>query len=245
MASVNTVYNTLKDLANKEQKGFVTPSVFNNFAQIAQVNVFKGMLDKIVASKRLRLRQADGSRHMSVENQIKEDLSSLSKTTALSKSNGVFTKPDDFAYLISMTSGGTILLGQSTRVNVEVLYDESKIDYILKSDLSAPSESHPIGLISDDIEVFPSSISRLRLTYYKYPEGLSPTTGARTASLPSFGYTTSNGVHVYEASTSVDFELPDHYVPELVTQIAMLIGINLRDQDVFTYASQEDIKNKQ
>lgn len=245
MASVNTVYNTLRDLANKEQKGFVTPSVFNNFAQIAQVNVFKGMLDQLQKGKRLRLRQADGGRHLSSVNQVKEDLSMLSKTSTLSKSSGVFSKPDDFAYLISMTSGGSVLLGQSTRVNVEVLYDESKIDYILKSDLSAPSESHPIALISDDIEVFPSGIQKLRMTYYKYPEGINPSTGARSASLPSFGYTVVSGVNTYNASTSVDFELPDHYVPELVTEMAMLIGINLRDKDVFTYASQEDIKNKQ
>lgn len=245
MASVNTVYNTLRDLANKEQKGFVTPSVFNNFAQIAQVNVFKGMLDQLQKGKRLRLRQADGGRHLSSVNQVTEDLSMLSKTSTLSRSSGVFSKPDDFAYLISMTSGGSVLLGQSTRVNVEVLYDESKIDYILKSDLSAPSESHPIALISDDIEVFPSGIQKLRMTYYKYPEGINPSTGARSASLPSFGYTVVSAVNTYNASTSVDFELPDHYVPELVTEMAMLIGINLRDKDVFTYASQEDIKNEQ
>jgi hypothetical protein len=242
MASVNTVYNTLKDLANKEQKGFVTPSVFNNFAQIAQVNVFRGMFEGLNKGKRLRLRQADSGRHLSTVNQTKEDLSILAKTSTLSRANGVFAKPDDFAYLIAITSTGSILLGESTRVNVEILYDESKIDYILKSDLSAPSESHPIALVSDDIEVFPTGIQKVRMTYYKYPEGINPATGARTASLPSFGFNTSNGVHVYNAATSVDFELPDHYVPELVIELAMLIGINLRDKDVFTYASQEDIK---
>ena len=32
-------------------------------------------------------------------------------------------------------------------------------------------------------------------------------------------------------TTSVDFELPDHYVPQtLVLEIGKMIGINLRDQ---------------
>jgi hypothetical protein len=41
MASVNRVYSALKDLVNKDQRGFVTPAVFNNFAQVAQMNLFK------------------------------------------------------------------------------------------------------------------------------------------------------------------------------------------------------------
>jgi hypothetical protein len=43
MASVNRVYSALKDLVNKDQRGFVTPAVFNNFAQVAQMNLFNKM----------------------------------------------------------------------------------------------------------------------------------------------------------------------------------------------------------
>jgi len=40
MASVNRVYTALKDLVNKDQKGFVSPAVFNSFAGLAQMNIF-------------------------------------------------------------------------------------------------------------------------------------------------------------------------------------------------------------
>ena len=40
MASVREVYNALNDLANKDQRGFVTPTEFNSFAPIAQQNIF-------------------------------------------------------------------------------------------------------------------------------------------------------------------------------------------------------------
>ena len=244
MASVNVVYNTLKDLANKEQKGFVTPSVFNNFAAIAQVNVFKDIYAS--SSKGLvdRVRRIDPSRNLSKVNNVKEDLSVFSKTATITKSNGVFAKPDDLIYLIGLTTNGSVLLGQSTRTNIEIVYDESKIDHILKSDLSAPSESHPIALISSDIEVFPSSVNKIRVSYYKYPQGVVPNTGAKSVSLPNYQYNTSSGLHVFDAANSIDFELPDHYVPELVVELAKLIGINLRDKDVFQYGQAEELQKK-
>ena len=40
MVSVQQVYDTLKDLANKDQKGFITPAVFNNFAGVARAQHF-------------------------------------------------------------------------------------------------------------------------------------------------------------------------------------------------------------
>lgn len=243
MASVNVVYNTLKDLANKEQKGFVTPQVFNNFAQLAQVNVFRSLFDKMQKAKIMRLRNADESRELSMVNNIKEDLSTFVTTAVVPKNGeGTFDKPEDMVHVVGLTTNGSIILGQSTRTPIEILYDESKIDYILTSDLSAPSEEHPIGLVSDTIEVFPSSINKIRVSYYKYPQGILPLTGGKTAALPVYGYTTTNGVNVFQPSTSVDFEMPDHYVGELVIEMAKLIGINLRDRDVFTYGQTEDVK---
>ena len=78
------------------------------------------------------------------------------------------------------------------------------------------------------------------MRYYKLPEGLNPTSGARTASQPRFGYTVVASKEVYSASNSVDFELPEHYFADLVIEMAKLIGVNLRDQDVYAYGKQEE-----
>ena len=51
MASVLNVYNALKDLSNKEQKGFVTENVFNSFAPIAQMNVYNEMFRDFASAK--------------------------------------------------------------------------------------------------------------------------------------------------------------------------------------------------
>lgn len=245
MASVNQVYMALKDLVNKDQRGFVTPATFNNFAQIAQLNIYNQLFTELELAKRARLRNTDPKGHASRIKQIEEDLSRFSKTGTISQVDGVFAKPDDLSKIIAATTFGSIILGQSTRVNIPLVYDESKIDYILLSDLSRPTDTAPVGLVSNDIEVFPSSIKKIRLTYYKYPEGLVPSTGARTASTPRFGYTTVAGKEVYSATNSIDFELPDHYFAELVIEIAKLIGINLRDVDVYNFSKGEEAKSLQ
>jgi hypothetical protein len=54
MASVYQVYSTLKNLANKDEKGFVTPQNFNTFAPVAQTAVFNKILDAIAVSKAKR-----------------------------------------------------------------------------------------------------------------------------------------------------------------------------------------------
>ena len=56
MISVYRVYRALKDLANKEQKGFVTPVAFNSFAGMAQMNVYNEMFDELSNERRARNR---------------------------------------------------------------------------------------------------------------------------------------------------------------------------------------------
>jgi hypothetical protein len=180
MASVQAVYNTLKDVVNKEQRGFVTPAMFNNFAQVAQLNVY----------------------------------------------NKLF-----------------IIMGTSTRVPIELCYDESKIDRILISDLSAPSTSHPVALVGEDIEVFPSSIQRIRLRYYKYPQGRTMA-GARSPNQPNYAVTAINGNDTFDTANSIDFELPDHYLSDLVYEVAQLAGLSIRDNNVINLMQQEEAENQ-
>ena len=229
MASVNAVYSTLKDLVNKDQKGFVTPAVFNNLAGIAQINIYNRLFDTLKDARRTRRAQFDSGRDKSLEKRIQEDLSSFARNETITRADGVFAKPDDLSRIISATTFGSIVLGQSTRTPIEMLYDEDKIERILRSNISSPTESFPIALVSDDIEVFPQTINRIQLRYYKVPNN------------PTFAYVTVSGIEVYNAAGSVDFDLPDHYSAMLVTEIAELIGLNLRDQAVQAFGQQEQV----
>jgi len=246
MASVNEVYSALKNLANKDERGFITPKVFNTFATIAQNKIFNDLFNEMTKAQTLRARNVDAKMHQSYTKRLEEDLSYFSKEATIAQASGVFAKPDDLSRIISMKTSGAYVFGTSTSTSIDVMYDESKIEYILQSDLSAPSETHPVAIVSNDIEVFPTTIKKIKVKYYKYPEGRSVSTGARTALSPRYNAISLGASNeVFDPTTSVDFELPDHYVPQLVLEIGKMIGINLRDQDVFSYASGEAQQQKQ
>lgn len=246
MASVNEVYSALKNLANKDERGFITPKVFNTFTTIAQNKIFNDLFNSTVKAKSYRMRNFDEAGDKSFTKRIQEDLAYFSKESTISQSSGVFEKPEDLARIISMKTHGAYVFGQSTSTPIDVIYDESKIEYILQSDLSAPSSTHPVAMVSEDIEVFPTTIKKIKVRYYKYPEGRNVSTGERTALSPRYDALSLGASNeVFNPATSVDFELPDHYIPQLVIEIGKMIGINLRDQDVFTYTSGEEQKQKQ
>ena len=244
MASIKVVYDTLVSLVNKDQKGFVTPKVFNEFAGVAQLNIYNRLFDDLKDAHRNQRAGFDPGRDKSLFKRINEDLSIFSRTKTLSRVDGVFKKPDDLSRIISATTFGPVLLGQSNRTPIEMCYDEDKIDRILRSNISSPTEDFPIALVSDDIELFPTSINKLRLKYYKIPQSVesdgTPSTGAPTYGTVSFG----DGV-VYSSNGSLDFELPNHYVSLLVIEIAQLIGVNLRDKDVQNYGNIEQAEYNQ
>ena len=89
-----------------------------------------------------------------------------------------------------------------------------------------------MALISEDVEVFPTAISRIVLTYL------------RTPLVPSYQVNAVNinnvTVETFNETASQDFELPKHYEQELIAEIAKMIGINLRDQQVQVYGTTEE-----
>jgi hypothetical protein len=244
MASIKVVYDTLLNLVNKDQKGFVTPSVFNSFAGIAQMNIYNRLFDDLKDAHRNKRAGFDPGRDKSLLKRINEDLSVFSRTKSLQRVDGVFAKPDDIGRIISATTFGSILLGQSTRAPIEMCYDEDKIDRILRSNISSPTEEFPIALISDDIELFPTSINRMRLKYYKVPQSVD-TEGQPSTNSPTYGSVLFGSGEVYNSENSFDFELPNHYIGMLVIEISELIGINLRDAVVQQFGNTEQMLLKQ
>lgn len=239
MASVERVFKSLKDLVNKDQRGFITPSVFNQFAGVAQMNVYNRLFDRMTRSSRMGQRPASSKESL-------EDLSTFTKKISLTLANGIVAKPADFARAVTINTVTKVILGVSESNLVQIVYNTDHIDRIINSDIMAPSDNAPVALISDTIEVFPNvntNIESITLRYYKLPQGINPTTQAKTTAQPTFGYTSAvAGVELYSAANSVDFELPEMYFTDLIVEIAELVGVSLRDKDVFSYASSENEK---
>ena len=87
MASVNRVYTALKDLVNKDQKGFISPAVFNSFAGLAQMNIFNRLFDEHRNAMCFRRAGIDPGKSLGGQN-IDEDLSVFQKKAKLTQANG-------------------------------------------------------------------------------------------------------------------------------------------------------------
>ena len=241
--SVNVVYGTLKNLVNKDQRGFINVDEFNRFAQVAQLRIYNRLFDQLKDGSRLERAGFGQGRDKSKFKQILEDLSIFAKSEDKDKASGVFKRPDDLSRIISISTSGDLLLGQTTRTPVEIIYDEEKIERILGSTLNAPSESFPVALVTGDIEVFPESIQKIKVRYYKIPQSFTTAaTPVRSDDPPTFATNTDSDT--YNSTNSRDFELPEHYTMDLVIEIADLIGLNLRDQSVQAFAQKEQTERK-
>ena len=236
--SVNVVYNTLKDLVNKDQQGFVTVDEFNRFAQVAQLRIFNRLFDTLKSGSRLMRASFGQGRDKSKYKQITEDLAVFAKSADVAVASGVFPKPSDFARLIGLSTTGA-----APRTPIELCYDESQIEMILGSTLNAPTATRPVALISGDVEVFPSTVVNIKFRYYKIPQSFN-TAGARNSSPPEYGVVTGSTTDQYDSGNSFDFELPEHYTMELITEIASLIGVNLRDEAVVDYSEAQKALKK-
>jgi hypothetical protein len=248
MVSVQQVYDTLKDLANKDQKGFITPAVFNNFAGVAQINIYNELFQELVKAKQIQRQNFDPGRDKSVRKQATEDLSVfIVSDFKISGSSGLFLKPTNLSKIISISSTDDdrleIEYASSTssynRKQVELVYDAEKIDRILTSNLSTPTADFPVALISDEIEVFPSGIDKIRVTYYRRPGSIDINGDANNAQ-PTYASVMLMGSEQFNPNSSLNFMLPPHYTTELVMEMAKLIGVRLRDPNLAGFAAQEE-----
>jgi len=247
MASIDKVYKTLKSLANKEQRGFITPTVFNRFAVIAQQNIYNELFTELVDAKKISRQNLDPGRDKSVRKRTLEDLSSfvtrVANYTNKIGSTNIFLKPDNFSRLISISVGNANAQGINiNKTNFELVYDVEKMDRILGSNLSTPTSDFPVALISDEIEVFPTDINFLDITYYRTPGGRA-SDGSFVDDDPMWvAIDTVGSYEISDPDNTIDFMLPEHFSSELVYEIAKLLGISLSDGGMVQIASQEEAR---
>ena len=246
MVSVLQVYNALKDLTNKEQKGFITPQVFNSFAALAQMNIYNELFTELVDAKKLGRQSFDPGRDKSIRKQRLEDLAFFIRRENLYFDGDLYSKPSNLSKIISLTVDADV--GENgeveSRITCELVYDPEKMDRIVGSNLSAPTSYFPAALISTkDIEVFPSDeVETAQLTYYAKPSSFD-SDGNISLGSPFYDFeVVSFDGNDLQLPTSAcrDFMLPPHYLTEIVMEMAKLLGVRLRDPSIQTFATQEE-----
>jgi len=229
MVRIDTVYQRVLALANKEQRGYITPQEFNLYANQVQMDIFEEYFYDIDLYNRAPENITEYSNRENITN---DKLAAFKKkqNAPVSLGQGLFEVPDDVYKL------GTVKY-QERYVVDEVQEDE--LIRINSSPLTIPNRTRPVYLrfannftIDQVIQVYPTSItSQLTYNYIKKPSRVT------------WGYVVVNGNALYNSSTSVNFELHISEQSKLVYKILSLAGINLKDPNLYQMASTEEQKD--
>tara|TARA_R100001463_G_scaffold7933_9_gene24942 strand:- start:1016 stop:1714 length:699 start_codon:yes stop_codon:yes gene_type:complete len=225
--SVDTVYQRVLGILNKEQRGYVTPQEFNLFANQAQLDIFEQYFYDINQFGRLHGNSTEFSDMLNILN---EKIALFEENNAtlvyFASSNGFWALPANLYKL------GTVIYNQ---IEVERV-DPKEYLYINSSPLSRPQNNRPIYVADTrgfkaygDAEL----TSGVTCNYIKKPADVN------------WGYQIVFNEPLYNAATSVDFELHPSDETELVIKILELAGLLIKDISMYQVENQEDIQRTQ
>ena len=146
--SIDTVYQKVLAILNKEQRGYITPQEFNLFANRAQLDLFEQYFYDINQFGRMH---GNDTEYSDMLNILNEKINIFEKTAALSYDSAAiiphFDLPTDIYRL------GTIIYSNTTTDNFGVQTTEqieaerinkNELLYINSSPLTKPNNTRPI-----------------------------------------------------------------------------------------------------
>jgi len=221
--SVDTVYQRVLAILNKEQRGFITPEEFNLFANQAQLDIFEQYFYDINQFGRMH---GNDTEYADMLDNLNEKISLFETSATLTRTGNYFVLPSDL-YRI-----GTITYGS---VEVERL-NKNEYLYANSAPLTKPTNTRPIytksvsGIKAYGAAEF-TATGNISCNYVKKPATVV------------WGYATVSGSAVYNASTSTNFSLHDSEEVDIVITILALCGLSLKDTEVYQIATSENARD--
>ena len=229
MVKIDTVYQTVLALANKEQRGYITPQEFNLFAAQAQMSIFEQYFYDL--SQFLRI-PGNNTSHSDMIDLLEEKIS-LFEVAGATVGSGV-TLPQN---LYKLQNVHWLNSTQGKRYTAEYV-DRKTWHQMLGISLVKPTDSRLIYLrTANGITVIGETAksSNVQCDYIKTPQN------------PNWTYVVVDNKALYNpnATDHHNFELHQSEQTELVIRILGLAGITLKDQSLYQIASNEESKQIQ
>ena len=234
--SINTVYQRVLAILNKEQRGYVTAQEFNLFANQAQSDLFEQYFYDINQFSRI---PGNDTEYSDMLNILNEKISPFEKSAALTYGTASFALPTDLYRL------GTVIYSNTTTNNFGVTSTElieaerlnkNELLYINLSPLTKPKNTRPV-YTSDaaGVNVYGATelTSAVTCNYIKKPTTVK------------WGYKIVFKEPLYDANSSVNFELTPAEEPELIIKILELAGILIKDINLYNVFNSEEMETIQ
>tara|TARA_R110002012_G_scaffold7226_2_gene34128 strand:- start:16668 stop:17363 length:696 start_codon:yes stop_codon:yes gene_type:complete len=228
MVGIDTVYQRVLTLANKEQRGYITPQEFNLFANQAQLEIVDQYFNDINQFSRI---QENDTEYSNMSDVLDEKLGVLKKRTSITTTGGIGPLPLDL-YKLGSVFGP---YGTFDQVN------ENELAILNSSYLSKPTparrvyvlQSDPTGSANNNIKIIPA-VGSATISYVKKPQYVK------------WGYVVISDKALYDPSKTTNFELHSSEETELVYKILKLSGVAIQRQDVaqFAQAMEQSLEQK-
>jgi len=238
--SINKVYQKVLALANKEQRGYITPQEFNLFADHAQQDIF----EQYFYDLEQRQRGVGSENSYEIISNIEEKISSFEEhdDTIFGSSNpGVFNVSSQIPNIYRLgcvrikRSGDLYRTAEKTNLK--------ELSKYLNSPLAAPTSATPIyteyssNNVPLKIKIYPAPISsdNVKVDYVRKP------------STPNWTYIiSSTGNALFNSNQYTrDFDLHTSEESNLVIKILQYAGIAIKDFTLVQAAAQNEISGIQ
>jgi hypothetical protein len=236
--NVNTVYQTVLLILNKEQRGYMTPTEFNSVATQVQLEIFEKYFDDL--NQQLRIPQADtdyADRQENIDEKLAifKTFGDATYTTVGGLSYFVLPGLDAYGSFVDFYRLGNVLYNDEKVVQ---RLDRHEFYYANQSKLTKPSTINPAYLYENQkLFVKPTSIiDRIKVDYIRKPNNV----------VWAFDV---GGLGQYQnvVANSVDFELHESEQSEVILKVLLYAGIVIRDPQIVQAAAaqvQADEVNK-
>ena len=222
MVNVDTVYQRVLALANKEQRGYVTPLEFNLLANQAQLDIFEQYFYDI---NQFAVTDDIGAEYSDAVDTLEEKISIFETSGTV--------------------AGGSILPSNLYRIGTVIFVgneveqiEQKKFLYINSSPLTTPTNNRPIYTRSGNtITVYGDGgniiTSGVTCNFVKQPNSVT------------WGYNVVADKALYNAGTSINFELHNSEETKLVIKILELAGVVINKPGLVSVAAQKEASKLQ
>lgn len=226
MVNIDTVYQTVQALANKEQRGYITPQEFNLFANQAQQDIFEQYLYDLNALREQRAEQHElGDSVTMLMNKLRAwySINPIAGGTVLPTTGNI----------------GRIFLGQGGVRRTLRLMDPDTIKDLLLSPF------HKVGFT--DAVYFDDGDRRIQAWDQNGQifTGLSCEVIAGRPDLVYWGYVVVNEKPTFDLTTTQHFTLEAGEQTDLVIKILKLAGVSIENEQLYSVAQAEESLNIQ
>tara|TARA_R100001086_G_scaffold111677_1_gene56985 strand:- start:642 stop:1343 length:702 start_codon:yes stop_codon:yes gene_type:complete len=228
MVSVDTVYQRVLALANKEQRGYITPQEFNLYANQAQMEILEQYFYDINQFGNL---PGNSTEYSDMVGLIDEKLNILRVISSVQATAGII----DLSTISDVYKLGSLYTGPHEIE--EINYNEFKLRS--KSPLTDPSntsgslQNYMYYESNGNINIQPVLTGPIEISYIKIPNKVV------------WGYVVLNKKALYNAGSSTNFELHHAEENELVYKILGYAGITLKKPDVIQSSGALEIAKVQ